>query len=146
MAKKPKGYKDGGDIIVTGQRPQDGATFGGYRLPVSMGTQTMSRSGYGSSGGGSSSRYTPQPSSPVSVGKLYSPVGAVYGVRGIPVGAGTLALGASPRGGGRLGGSLSMPFKKGGSVKKMAKGGSVSSASKPADGCTTKGKTKGRFV
>jgi hypothetical protein len=31
-------------------------------------------------------------------------------------------------------------------VKKMAKGGSVSSASKRADGCCTKGKTKGRMV
>jgi hypothetical protein len=35
-------------------------------------------------------------------------------------------------------------MKKGGKVKKMAKGGSV--ASKRADGCATKGKTKGRFV
>ena len=34
-------------------------------------------------------------------------------------------------------------MKKGGKVKKMAKGGS---ASKRADGCATKGKTKGRFV
>ena len=34
--------------------------------------------------------------------------------------------------------------KKGGKVKKMAKGGST--ASKRADGCATKGKTKGRFV
>ena len=33
---------------------------------------------------------------------------------------------------------------KGGSVKKMAAGGST--ASKRADGCATKGKTKGRFV
>jgi hypothetical protein len=33
---------------------------------------------------------------------------------------------------------------KGGSIKKMAKGGST--ASKRADGCATKGKTKGRFV
>jgi hypothetical protein len=32
------------------------------------------------------------------------------------------------------------------SEKKMAKGGSVSSASKRADGCCTKGKTKGRIV
>lgn len=32
------------------------------------------------------------------------------------------------------------------SAKKMAKGGSVSSASKRADGCATKGKTKGRMV
>lgn len=35
-------------------------------------------------------------------------------------------------------------FKKGGKVKKMAKGGST--ASKRADGCAKKGKTKGRFV
>jgi len=31
-------------------------------------------------------------------------------------------------------------------VKKMAKGGKVSSASKRADGIATKGKTRGRFV
>lgn len=37
-------------------------------------------------------------------------------------------------------------MKKGGTVKKMAKGGSVSSASKRADGCATKGKTKGRII
>ncbi len=34
-------------------------------------------------------------------------------------------------------------MKRGGKVKKYAKGGS---ASKRADGCATKGKTKGRFV
>ena len=32
------------------------------------------------------------------------------------------------------------------SPREMAKGGSVGSASKRADGCATKGKTKGRFV
>jgi len=37
-------------------------------------------------------------------------------------------------------------YAKGGKVKKMAKGGSVSSASKRADGCATKGKTRGRFI
>jgi hypothetical protein len=37
-------------------------------------------------------------------------------------------------------------MKKGGKVKKYASGGSVSSASKRADGCATKGKTKGRIV
>ena len=46
-------------------------------------------------------------------------------------------------------------FKRGGNVskfgprygfKRFAKGGSVSSASKRADGCAVKGKTKGRFV
>jgi len=35
-------------------------------------------------------------------------------------------------------------MRKGGKVKKMAKGGST--ASKRADGCAIKGKTKGRFV
>jgi hypothetical protein len=34
-------------------------------------------------------------------------------------------------------------MKRGGAVKKMAKGGSASSR---ADGCAAKGKTKGRFV
>jgi hypothetical protein len=38
------------------------------------------------------------------------------------------------------------PVKKGGMIKKMAKGGSVSSASKRADGCASKGKTKGRII
>ena len=37
-------------------------------------------------------------------------------------------------------------MKRGGKVKKMAKGGSVSSASKRGDGCATKGKTRGKFV
>jgi hypothetical protein len=41
-----------------------------------------------------------------------------------------------------------MEYKKGGAVKakKMASGGKVSSASKRADGCATKGKTKGRMI
>jgi len=39
-------------------------------------------------------------------------------------------------------------MKKGGVVKKMAKGGAVkaSSASRRGDGCAAKGKTKGSFV
>ena len=36
-------------------------------------------------------------------------------------------------------------MKKGGAVKKMASGGSVSSASRRADGIATKGKTRGRM-
>lgn len=46
----------------------------------------------------------------------------------------------------RARGEQPMPVvrKKGGKIKKMAKGGST--ASKRADGCATKGKTKGRFV
>ena len=37
-------------------------------------------------------------------------------------------------------------MKHGGKVKKYAKGGSVSSASKRADGCAIKGKTRGKMV
>ena len=37
-------------------------------------------------------------------------------------------------------------MKKGGKVKKIKKGGSVSSCSKRADGCIIKGKTKGRII
>lgn len=54
----------------------------------------------------------------------------------------------APAMGGRYGvtdrGENTKDFKKGGKVKKMAKGGST--ASKRADGCATQGKTKGRFV
>jgi hypothetical protein len=37
-------------------------------------------------------------------------------------------------------------MRRGGKVKKKASGGSVSSASKRADGCAVKGKTRGKFV
>lgn len=66
-----------------------------------------------------------------------------------------LGSGAVGGGGATFGGSLRFPIgkqestelkkkAKGGKVKKMAKGGST--ASKRADGCAIKGKTKGRFV
>lgn len=42
--------------------------------------------------------------------------------------------------------SPGMTMKRGGAVKGYAKGGIVSSASKRADGCAQRGKTKGRFV
>jgi hypothetical protein len=52
------------------------------------------------------------------------------------------------RGASGYGASIRGRFKEGGEVKKkpkkMAKGGST--ASKRADGCAQKGKTKGRFV
>ena len=39
-----------------------------------------------------------------------------------------------------------IPRRKAPAPKKMAKGGSASSASKRADGCATRGKTRGRMV
>jgi hypothetical protein len=56
------------------------------------------------------------------------------------VGTPAPTMGAAPAGG-TMG-----TMKKGGSVKKMKKGGSTSSCSKRADGCATKGKTKGRMI
>lgn len=57
--------------------------------------------------------------------------------------AGAPTMGGRP---GTMGdsGENTQQFKRGGKVKKMAKGGST--ASKRGDGCATKGKTKGRFV
>ena len=49
-------------------------------------------------------------------------------------------------GAGRVNPSTLLPYKKGGSVKKYAEGGSVGSASRRADGIATKGKTKCRIV
>ena len=144
--KKAKRYEDGGEIVVSGSRAEDarvldrmmrepsfvggGGDFGGGSLG--------SRFGGDDSGGGGSS------SPKVSVGKVRTPVGKVFGLRDIPVGKGSLSVGASPMGGGKVGGTFRTSFKKGGKVKKMAKGGST--ASKRGDGCATKGKTKGRFV
>ena len=42
--------------------------------------------------------------------------------------------------------SASPTMRRGGKVKKYSGGGSTSSASKRADGCATKGKTRGKFV
>jgi hypothetical protein len=52
------------------------------------------------------------------------------------IGRESLKLGREP---------LKLGMKRGGSVKKMASGGTVSSASKRADGIATKGKTRGKM-
>jgi hypothetical protein len=154
MTKKIKRFANGGDTLpppidVIASRPS-GSVSGlgiqgdpGYRLPTESKFNTSRITGGGGGGGGGapmSSSSDPK----MSVGKIPTPVGNVYGLRGIPVGRGSLSAGASPMGGGRVGGTFSTSFKKGGKVKKMAKGGST--ASKRADGCATKGKTKGRFI
>lgn len=67
-----------------------------------------------------------------------------------PTPVSTRPLGPAPtgpmtpvRGGGMAPASMATMMKKGGKVKCMAKGGS---ASKRADGCATKGKTKGKII
>jgi hypothetical protein len=154
MAKKAKRFANGGDTLpppidVIASRPGSVSGLGiqsgpGYRLPIQSSFNTSRITGGGGGGGGGGS---PKPSdSKISMGKIPTPVGKVYGLRGIPVGKGSLSVGASPFGGGKAGATASFPLKKGGKVKKMAKGGSVSSASKRGDGCATKGKTKGKMV
>jgi hypothetical protein len=69
----------------------------------------------------------------ISIGGVGMPVRTMTGQT---LGRGVGATVSTPIGGVRR--------AKGGKVKKMAKGGST--ASKRADGCCTKGKTKGRFV
>jgi hypothetical protein len=66
--------------------------------------------------------------------------GAAAGMRGRPMMEEFMMAEEAPAGAPmmRKGGKVKKP------VKKMAKGGST--ASKRADGCATKGKTKGRFV
>ena len=191
--KRKKRYADGGgvdeELVVEGMRPQNFNLASLARGPASGGSR--------SSGGGSSQRAnvssTAEPGKKVRFGKTYSPAGPVYGPEFSGDGY-TVGGGYSPRGnvvGGRysddrfsaglgydphrgyVGGDLSVSFKKGGKVKKMAKGGKLtdltgdgkvtradvlkgrgvpgfskggSTASKRADGCATKGKTKGRFV
>jgi hypothetical protein len=53
-----------------------------------------------------------------------------------------ISAGVGPKNSFGIGGNFT--FKKGGAVKKMAKGGST--ASSRGDGCATKGKTRGRIV
>lgn len=173
--KKTKRYDDGGDITVTGKResglnPFAGLTPEGIRRTIGAGAEATG-------GGGSGIGIMDSPRNELGIGKTYSPVGKVYGPRYSGDGF-SISGGYGPRGnpdtqgrrgpvvGGRyeqegfsaglgydprrnyVGGDVSLSFKKGGKVKKMAKGGAVktSSASKRADGCAVKGKTKGRFV
>ena len=141
--KKAKRYDDGGEIVVSGSRAEDARALDRMmREPSFVGSPLIGRFGDDSGGGGGGGGGSSSPK--MSVGKVRTPVGKVFGVRDIPVGKGSFDFGASPMDGGKVGGTFRTSFKKGGSAKKMAKGGST--ASKRADGCATKGKTKGRFV
>jgi hypothetical protein len=141
--KKAMRYDDGGEIVVSGSRAEDARALDRMmREPSFVGSPLIGRFGDDSGGGGGGGGGSSSPK--MSVGKVRTPVGKVFGVRDIPVGKGSFDFGASPMGGGKVGGTFRTSFKKGGSAKKMAKGGST--ASKRADGIATKGKTKGRFV
>jgi hypothetical protein len=135
-----KRYADGGgvdeELIVEGMRPQNFNLASLNRGPSSGG---MGPSMPGGGGG------MPAPAMGSAPARAPMPIARTAGYLGPTIrgeGGERVSMGMGRRG--AIGAGASIPFKKGGKVKKMAKGGST--ASKRADGCATKGKTKGRFV
>lgn len=140
--KRKKRYADGGgvdeELVVEGMRPQNFNLASLARGPASGGMGPSMPSG---GGGGMPA---PPPAARMAASRQAPPIARTAGYLGPTFGGdqGRVSLGVGRRG--AIGAGAAIPFKKGGKVKKMAKGGST--ASKRADGCATKGKTKGRFV
>jgi hypothetical protein len=169
MKKRKKRYADGGgvdeELIVEGMRPQNFNLASLARGPSSGG---MGPSMPGGGGG------MPAPMRSSAPTRTPMPIARTAGYLGPTIrgeGGERVSLGVGRRG--AIGAGAAIPFKKGGKVKKRAKGGKLtdltgdgkvtradvlkgrgvpgfskggSTASKRADGCATKGKTKGRFV
>lgn len=133
--KKAKRYAAGDEIVVTGQRKAQPDAASDFMLERMM-RQPVNGS-MGSMGGGGGRRPitsnplpAPAPASTSSAGPRITPT-AISQPRST---LGTLTGTNPPRG---YGVKMATRFKK---------GGSVSSASKRADGCATKGKTRGKLV
>jgi len=129
--KKVKRYAAGDEIVVTGQRRAQPDAASDFMLERMM-RQPVTGVGDGMGGGGGRRPLTPTPlpTPASSAGPRITPT-AINQPRST---LGTLTGTAAPRG---YGVKMSTRFKK---------GGSVSSASKRADGCATKGKTRGKLV
>ena len=135
-----KRYADGGgvdeELVVEGMRPQN---FNLASLARGSASGGMGPSMPGGGGG------MPAPAMGSAPARAPMPIGRTAGYLGPTIrgeDGSRVSLGVGRRG--AIGAGAAIPFKKGGKVKKMAKGGST--ASKRADGCAVKGKTKGRFV
>ena len=148
MAKKRKfndgGQFDGPEIVAKGRVNID-PTFNLSRLGREGGAGGDMGGGLGGGmgGGAPSQRMMPLGKPPMPEQSRMAMTPAVLRQQPSPVGK----L-AGDRGATGYGGSFRMGFAEGGKakakpVKKMAKGGSVS---KRADGCCSKGKTKGKMV
>jgi hypothetical protein len=132
--KKVKRYAAGDEIVVSGQRRAQPDAASDFMLERMMRQPvTGGGDGMGGGGGGGGRRPltpTPLPTPASSAGPRITPT-AINQPRST---LGTLTGTAAPTG---YGVRMSTRFKK---------GGSVSSASKRADGCATKGKTRGKLV
>lgn len=154
MAKKTKRYNDGGDIVVTGRRSSpEISTFDLSRIGGTGGLGSGMGSGVGAGGGGGGYGGT----SSGAKSRTQLPFGKTAGYVGPTIRGDNykVSAGVGPRGSVGIGGKIG--FKSGGKAdgeptggkkhtkaKKYAAGGST--ASKRADGCAIKGKTKGRMV
>lgn len=155
--KKMRKFAGGGDfsasdeIVVRGQRPmQEISTFdlsriggsGGMGGGLGSGMAAIDGGGGGGGRGGMSSQRMGVLTPPPEPARNRLPITPAV----IRQQASTLANLMGDKGAKAYGAKGSFRFKEGGKAKpkKMAKGGST--ASKRADGCATKGKTKGRFV
>ena len=151
--KKMRKFADGGAsdeiVVVGGKRPsamEELSTFNLSRIGGSGGLGGGLGSGMAGMGGGSDSQRL------TNLGAAPMPARAAMAIAPAVLRQQASALGnlMGDKGAKGYGAKGSFRFKDGGKAKakpvKKAKGGSVSSASKRADGCATKGKTKGRFV
>ena len=141
--KHKKRYADGGtvdeEIVVEGMRPES------FDLEALSRARAMGPSMPRGGGGGGGRAAAMTPSRDADRRASFLPVARTAGYLGPTYrgeGGERVSIGRGRQG--DVGVGASIPFKKGGKVNKMAKGGST--ASKRADGCATKGKTKGRMV
>lgn len=140
--KRKKRYNDGGDVMdemtVTGQRPQNI----GFDMNRMMGTTGGRMGPPAPMGGGGGAPMPSAPMAPAPAQRGRPPISRTAGYLGPTIGGEDggprASLGVGRRG--AVGVGASVPFKKGGAVKK------ASAASKRGDGIAKKGKTKGRFV
>ena len=151
--KKMRKFAEGGTsdeiVVVGGKKPsmmEELSTFNLSRIGGSGGLGGGLGSGMAGMGGGSNQRLADLGAAPMPAKDRMAVVPAVLRQRASTLGnlmgdKGAKAYGASFRMGYAEGGKVKAKAKP---AKKMAKGGST--ASKRADGCATKGKTKGRFV
>lgn len=145
------GFQASDEIIVRGKRPMDEiSTFDLSRIGGTGGLGGGLGSGMGITGGtavDNSQRVPSLPAPPMPTRDRMPVTPAV--VRQPQSTLGDIAGARAPTG---YGARMRMGFAEGGKAKakpkpkKMAKGGAVSSASKRADGCATKGKTRGKMV